>query len=765
MSLPEPNIDDRNYEQILDEALARIPVHTPLWTNYNDSDPGVTILQVFAFMVESLQYRANRIPERNRRKFLNLLGIHRRPATAAEGLVTFASPSGPLQVDTLSSDRVLTAGSVPFRTQSAVDVLPLEAQVFYKADPQLSSDAQAEADTVYGALFEGFAEENEQLNYYETRQLEPPVAGAPLPEVDLNEDTVNGDQSLWVALLARPGDANRIDDVRDAVAGAVCSIAIVPALRAEERNEEGVQPPETRELPPRGQTPDDVASALIFETPQVTEVPPTAAAYQQLDVLKEDDVLAEPGLVNVRLPDRPETWTAFAPTEEGTGNFPPSVEETDVADRIITWIRIRPRLDDEETRSRKRLRISYVGINAAKVRQRARALSEFVGQGTGRPDQTVSLVNTPVLPDRVILTVNGQRWRRVDDLAAAPPEVPRRSLRRTTGDASRATTPEEARVFTLDPATGEIRFGDGLRGARPPRGSVIQASYEYGGGRDGVVGIGALTAGSGLPPGIRATNPIPTYGGAEAETVAQAEKRIPGELRRRDRLVSAGDFADVTRGTPGVDIGRVEVLPLVHPSEPSIRAAGVVTVLVLPATDPDQPDAPQPDRLFLDAVCEHLDPRRLITTEVHVVGPSYQTVHVGVGVEAVPGRDLPPIREAVRDAVKRFLSPFTGGFSETGWPLGRAVRADELLAVAARIDGVARVNGVTLCRPDDTSAQTEVGLDDLQLPRLGALRVQAGSPPSADELTGGATGAGSGAGSGDGARPAFVPVPITPENC
>lgn len=41
MPIPDPPFDSRTYREILDEALARIPVHTPEWTNFNDSDPGV----------------------------------------------------------------------------------------------------------------------------------------------------------------------------------------------------------------------------------------------------------------------------------------------------------------------------------------------------------------------------------------------------------------------------------------------------------------------------------------------------------------------------------------------------------------------------------------------------------------------------------------------------------------------------------------------------------------------------------------------------
>lgn len=757
MSLPEPTIDDRSYEQILDEALARIPVHTPLWTNYNDSDPGVTILQVFAFMVESLQYRANRVPERNRIKFLKLLGLERRPATAAEGVVTFSSPRGPLQVETLRANRALTAGSVPFRTQTGLDVLPVEAHLYYKADPELSGAEAAEAEDVYGTLFEALKQPDRKLTYYETRRMEEPAAGAPLPEIDLNEDTVDGDQSLWLALLARPGDDR--EQARRTIGGTVLSLAVVPALHADQREAApGVQESVRRLLSPSGRGNEAPAGDLVFEVPLVTEEGVSGPArYQELDVLQQDEVLARPGLVTVRLPETPRTWSALGPQESGVGAYPPSLEETDLVERLITWIRIRPRQEGESTRSRMRVRLSYAGINAARVVQRARVESEFVGQGSGQPDQRATLVNTPVLPDTVDLTVNGESWTRVDDLGAAPPEVPRRSLLRTAGEAVRREFPDEARVYTLDPATGTIRFGDGLRGARPPRRAIIQARYDYGGGRDGVVGIGALSAGPGMPPGLQVTNPIPTYGGAEAETVAEAERRIPDELRRRERLVSPSDFADVTRQTPGVDVGRVEVLPLTHPDDLFVEAAGVVTILVIPATDPDQPDAPTPDRLFLDAVCEYLDPRRLITTEIHVVGPTYRRVHVGVGIDVVPGRDLPPIREDVRAAVRSFLSPLAGGFAEEGWPLGRAVQASEIIAVAARVDGVASVRGVTLGTEADTESTVELELGPLELPRLGALGVRAGTAPSLEDLTAAAP--------PETEEPALVPVPIVPKEC
>ncbi len=75
MSLPIPNLDDRNFEDLMKEALALIPVYDKSWTNYNPSDPGITLLELFSWLSEITIYRINRIPEENYRRFLELLGV------------------------------------------------------------------------------------------------------------------------------------------------------------------------------------------------------------------------------------------------------------------------------------------------------------------------------------------------------------------------------------------------------------------------------------------------------------------------------------------------------------------------------------------------------------------------------------------------------------------------------------------------------------------------------------------------------------------
>ena len=91
MPIPLPVLDDRTYDDLVGELLARIPAHTPEWTNPRLGDPGVTLVQLFAWLGDTLLYRANRIPERQRLAFLRLLGEQMRPALPARTLVTFST--------------------------------------------------------------------------------------------------------------------------------------------------------------------------------------------------------------------------------------------------------------------------------------------------------------------------------------------------------------------------------------------------------------------------------------------------------------------------------------------------------------------------------------------------------------------------------------------------------------------------------------------------------------------------------------------------
>jgi predicted phage baseplate assembly protein len=89
MALPSPNLDDRRFQQLVDEAKRYVQQRAPEWTDHNVSDPGVTLIETFAYLVDQLLYRLNRVPEKNYSAFLDLLGITLFPPAAATAEVDF----------------------------------------------------------------------------------------------------------------------------------------------------------------------------------------------------------------------------------------------------------------------------------------------------------------------------------------------------------------------------------------------------------------------------------------------------------------------------------------------------------------------------------------------------------------------------------------------------------------------------------------------------------------------------------------------------
>src|SRR6266576_2990752 len=89
MALPVPNLDDRRFQDFVDESKRLVQQKCPEWTDHNVSDPGVTLIEVFAFIADQLTYRLNQVPDRIYVKFLELLGVQLAPPVAARTEVTF----------------------------------------------------------------------------------------------------------------------------------------------------------------------------------------------------------------------------------------------------------------------------------------------------------------------------------------------------------------------------------------------------------------------------------------------------------------------------------------------------------------------------------------------------------------------------------------------------------------------------------------------------------------------------------------------------
>ena len=94
MPLPSPNLDDRSFQQLVEEARRRIQTSCPEWTDLTPGDPGLTLVEVFAFLTETLIYRLNRVPHKAYVEFLRLMGVKIDPPSAAAVTLRFRRATG-----------------------------------------------------------------------------------------------------------------------------------------------------------------------------------------------------------------------------------------------------------------------------------------------------------------------------------------------------------------------------------------------------------------------------------------------------------------------------------------------------------------------------------------------------------------------------------------------------------------------------------------------------------------------------------------------
>jgi len=743
--LPAPILDDRSYQQLRDELVRRIPVYAPEWTDHNASDPGITLIELFAFLGENLLYRFNQIPDATKLAFLRMLQLPLRPAAAARALITLARTDTAGTSVLIPIGTQVAAGSVPFQTLTEVSAWPLEITAIGKIVTQApqTQDAQEFANAAIDAR--GGIQQGEQAAYYlnQTVPGDPTAAGAMPVDFETAAGPVDFQKSvdgtIWIAVRkTKSTDVNQLG-------AALLSIGFIPDLEVPSIDEVDACP---------GLAPADNGSQLVWEASTGALDSNGKPTYLTLKLEGDTTLsLAQQGTLQVRLPKDITTlgvYTLTDPDLQGTDAFPPQIEDAQLAADVLFWLRV-----SRSDPARPLGKVLFIGINATEVVQSIKAQPEFLGTGNAQADQTFTLVHKPVLQGTARIQVEESGawtdWQAVDGFEEST---------------------EDSRHYVLDLEAGSVRFGNGVRGRAPQIGERIRAlEYSYGGGIAGNVGAKAISKVADIGT-VKASNPLPASGGAESESIAAALERVPGEFRRHDRAVTQSDFQELALATPGANVGRADCIPLFDPKTKSQDAAGVVSVVVWPAEDLKHPNAPAPDRALLRQVCAWLDARRLVTTELYVIPPTYKQIAVSVGVQAKPGYGIEAVRRWVELVIRQYLAPLPPyGPDGGGWPLGRAVYGPELEAAALQVEGVLYVECLRIAQWDATTNQwAEASADstgaDGCLPRE-RIDLQPWEVPEVVEMTvvqGPALKPGDAVGA---VTPPLVPIPIPtiPDEC
>ena len=588
MSLPVPKLDNLTFEELVEEARKLIPLYSPEWTDHNLHDPGMTLIDLLAWLVEIQLYRLDYISERHRLKYLKLLGITPLPAIPASVDIQFTTNTPqhvpaktPLTVTSVSSELV-------FETDDAVEALPVTVTslISYAEYQFIDVTPFNNAQKTYFYAFGEHPKRHDALYFGLDLDL-----SIPLPEKTLK---------LGIYLFE--------DD-----------------------------------LPPTGEhgekpTPIYPSSETIWEYWDNTD-------WQPLNIRMTDETIttiSHSGLVQCELPE---------PIVKQ--RFPYASEQLKLSDKLF-WIRCRIIQAAYEIPPR----IHRIIPNIVTVTQGKTLTEHDLGSSSGLPFQEFHIQRAPIVPGSHRVTIHGKEWCVVNDLDASQPDDEH---------------------YIIDLATGTIRFGDGLHGAIPPKNVNIHVTYRNGGGTQGNIKAGTINEvvkSQGVE--ITATNPFPASGGKDAEDIEQAFIRFRKDLMIPYTAVTADDYEEIVKATPGLRVARAKArLSSEHENE--------VIVVVIPFSFSQKP---LPSEGFKRTVCEHLDRHRLITTRLIIRDPDYVRVSVSAEITMMTGYQAEQLKGRIQQELNSFLSPIQRESDDHAWPFGRPVYRSEIYGLLEEVEGV-----------------------------------------------------------------------------
>ncbi|MFB9329084.1 putative baseplate assembly protein [Paenibacillus aurantiacus] len=750
--LPSPNLDDRKFEQIVQEARRAIPKWMPDWTDENAHDPGITLIEMFAWLTEMQQFYMNRIPLRSQLKFLKLLGTKPKHPSRAKAQVSF---SGLEQALALPEGTKLDGIDQRFETVERIVLHPAKLDRIIVRTEKEANDYTSTNDNVGVSFYAFGADARAGSRFY----------------MAFDRELAAGDE-LTISVTLAEEDGTTFVPARHPQQDVVPSAAVSWKFYGTEI--QGDEPAEPY--------------AVGFGAAR-------ASAWLPLDIVRDDTLqLMYSGTITIRIPhpmrqvmvhpanDRGRCWISCAIEQEGYES-PPRIEhialntvqavqqdthavlydtkgggKTDQAIRLSSHLGVHGALRiqlansrgqwadlphvgaaSEEARLEESARLASYRVTrnleageadvavegipediaatmAGKSLLRVIAYSEalydrrLIGQTNGLPMQKVAVYDHPLQNGRFKLQVgqlqDGQwlweDWVEVDDFDASAPSD---------------------KHFVWDEAAQELRFGDNERGLVPAasaKPNICLVACAYGGGSRGNVKphfIDRIAHDLYADTGLQVTNHQYAQGGTERETIEACIDRVRNELRQPFRAVTAEDTEYIVRRTPGLRVARVKALPLYTKGladYPREQAPGQLTVVVVPGSPTL---TPKPSSGFLQTVKRHLDDRRLITTETHVIPPDYIriTVHAVIVVEP----HYVDEHGKVKAALNKLLKPLDGKDGSQGWTFGRTVHKSDLYSIMNAMDGICYIQELWLDADGKQWSRTASG--DIALPPYGLV--------------------------------------------
>ncbi|MCC5666867.1 putative baseplate assembly protein [Nostoc sp. CHAB 5784] len=682
--LPKSDLDDRTFKDLVEECILRIPRYCPEWTNYNPSDPGISLIELFAWLTDQMMLRFNQVPRRNYVAFLELLGIRLQAPVAARTDVTF-----------YLSAALPETYTIPEGTEIATLRTEIEEAIVFSTDRQLEIGNPSIRHFLTAQIAEDFPQIlRDRFTGLWTLSSDGQWSGREL--AFFNEQPHTGNCFYLVFDPGQPIDGN----------------VIAVNFKGEAATSTGINP----EAPPRRW---EAWNGSSWEPVLLRETDDHTKGFSFSEIARAGGNPLQGADIVLHMP---QFWpvTQFLTYQ---GRWLRCI----YADRLFN--------QPGYISSPRIVGLSVRSIGGSVVASQSELIAnEPLGESNGKPGQTFQLMGFPVLERReteyILVTPPGelpQRWHEVMDFANSGPQDHHYIIDSRTGIVQfgplirepsqiQQQTLLRARFQMTEPAERERLFNSGIGeeivnslerqyGAVPPRSSSISmVAYRVGGGVKGNVQVGSIRVlKNSVPYVARVVNYKPGRNGKNAESLEEAAIRVPAMLRTRDRAVTPEDFEALAIKASSGAIARARCLPAKTSSE-----AGIVRLLLLPQANTDgiaRTQGMEPEQFALspqltEQIFAYLNERRLLGVQVRLQAPEYVGVAVQTEVALEPeysnSRAQQQILSKLQVALYRFLNPLTGGPEGKGWPFGRPVYPSDIVTLFQQFSAVRYLGVVQL---------------------------------------------------------------------
>ncbi|MFY9608525.1 MAG: putative baseplate assembly protein [Blastocatellia bacterium] len=722
MSVPLPNLDDRRWADLIDEGRSLIPLYAPGWSDHNAHDPGITLMELLAWIAEMDIYSLNRISDEHKRKFLGLVGVRLSPPNPARAVVSFRLKLSDRPVRLPAGTEV--AGADPFgemttfRTLARLRVAAGSLAAILLKDSSGYHDLtgnfeRGEATGVFGAVPERGAEIyfgfNARLQRLRPVSLYFTFAGGRSGEDErerLIEETLAQKRACQPPPLLIPCEKNGRSVTHEEKFLAVLPPNDRVRLQWEFLTEMAGQEEWIPLSPDQRQVTDDTRAftldgSIVLRIPRRTARSiggPLIAGLYYIRCRFEAGAYDAPPIIKTvsfngvaveqSAPNSARFKIRRAVT--ATGTAPVAGASTAVHIELDGESAITALSFDKKQPDDPEFKVLDYQPSSALAEGQLGLEAIFVGHATAVPLQEHSLPGAPIVQSSLrLFTLEEGDWRSWE----------RRSDLEASGN--------DGAHFVLEATSGVIQFGDGRRGRLPRLDSLIVAQYDTTRADEGNLAVGKIDRVPNSPHNralvndfdekrIRIeslTNPVPAALGAAAESLNSAIGRAIELVGSTWRAVTLTDYEELAKKTPGARVARASARASLHPSFPCFKAPGLITLIVVPEMPVPRPT---PSAELKRAVKASLHRRRVIGTRVEVVGPVYVEVAVRARVKGCTGASRSALRRNVTEALDRFFDPLKGGPDGSGWPFGRDVYRSEVMQVIEEVPGVDHVVSLEL---------------------------------------------------------------------